>query len=221
MKAILTLVFIMSILNGYAQTTQTRYFKSSTLQKQVAAEKGKYKQTVTQYPDGTVRTEIVDIKKDKVLSVEVLKGEESIDIWKYQRGNHVKDLDYSFEVVYSDARCQNSIETIDDYFKNSESPQYVAPKIATGEASIYEFLGQNLIYPSYALQHVLDGKVHLQFTITADGIVKNIVVKDGVHISLDKEAVRVIRNLKFSSPPTINGQPTEVCVTLPVRFEFR
>ena len=56
--------------------------------------------------------------------------------------------------------------------------------------------------------------------MTATGT-ENIVVKRGVDISLDKEAVRVLRELKFSSPPTVNGQAYAFkCLVLPVKYKL-
>jgi TonB family protein len=64
------------------------------------------------------------------------------------------------------------------------------------------------------------GTVNLAFTITTEATIQDIIVTQGVDISLDKEAVRVIRALKLSNPALLNGKPQEVCITLPVRFKL-
>jgi TonB family protein len=58
----------------------------------------------------------------------------------------------------------------------------------------------------------------MAFTIDSKGEVKDIVETKGAHIMLDKEAVQIVRKLKFSCPAMLDGQPTEVCVRMPLTF---
>lgn len=66
----------------------------------------------------------------------------------------------------------------------------------------------------------LNGSVQLSFIITKEGVVKDIIVTKGVDIALDKEAVRVIRKLKFSAPSMLKGEPVEVCIKMPMSFRM-
>lgn len=219
MKAILIVVLLFNITNGFSQTTQTRYFNNRNLQKETTPEKGKFMQAVTRNSDGSVTVQVVDVNKNDTLSVEIFKGEEPVGVWKYKGRNIPNGLDYSFDLVYSDKSCKGSIAGLKNYFENNDSLQYVAPKISTGERTIYDFISKNLIYPPLAKENNIQGRVYLTLTITRDGKVEDIVVKKGVHIVLDKEAVRVIRNLTFS-PPTLNGQSQDVCIMLPISFRL-
>ena len=58
------------------------------------------------------------------------------------------------------------------------------------------------------------------FIVTKDGQIENIVVNKGVDITLDKEAVRILRALKFSTPPLLNGRPVNICVKFPISFRL-
>lgn len=40
------------------------------------------------------------------------------------------------------------------------------------------------------------------------------------HYAIDKEAVRQIKKLKFSNPPTLNEQAQHFCFTVPVAFKL-
>ncbi|MFZ1678757.1 MAG: energy transducer TonB, partial [Saprospiraceae bacterium] len=62
------------------------------------------------------------------------------------------------------------------------------------------------------------GQVILSFTITKEGNVEDIIVLRGANILLDKEAVRVIRQLSFSNPGMLDGKPVKICVKLPVKY---
>ena len=61
-------------------------------------------------------------------------------------------------------------------------------------------------------------KVFLKFTITSAGLIENIAILKGAHITLDKEAVRIIKLLKFVTPPSLKGKNQSVCVMMPIMF---
>jgi TonB family protein len=169
-----------------------------------------------------VTTVIKDLKNDEIISNQTYRGEEPFGIWKYRRSNRTDELDYSFDLKYTGNTCKESISGIDprDYFQDNDSLQYVAPKISNGEKSIFQFISQQTIYPPGARENGTQGTVYLTFKITKEGNIENIVVLRGVDILLDKEAVRVLRQLKLSSPPTFNGEVKEVCATLPITFKL-
>jgi protein TonB len=124
-------------------------------------------------------------------------------------------------LVYSSDTCnEKSFLAGYELFKNNDSILYKAPVIATGEETLNHFLAYRIRYPSFAMNKGITGKVYLKFSISAEGLVENICVTKGVHVVLDKEAVRVIRLLKFSSPPKVNGKSKGVCVSLPVNFRL-
>jgi hypothetical protein len=56
--------------------------------------------------------------------------------------------------------------------------------------------------------------------ITTTGEVKNIWIVKGVHISLDKEAERLIRKLNHVTPAMYKGVPVELCLDIPITFEL-
>jgi TonB family protein len=190
------------------------------LQKETTPEKAKFSETTTRNPDGSVTTEVKDIKKDEIITFESFKGDEPTGVWKYKRRNIPDPLDYSFSLIYSDEQCKDSVAGLKNYFENNDSLKYIAPKLSTSEHSIYDFLSKHIYYPSNAVESGIQGKVYLAFTITSEGLIENIVVRKGTNILLDKEAVRVMRKLKLSSPPVINGQAKGVCVTFPMSFKL-
>jgi TonB family protein len=206
----------------YGQTSQTKYFNNEWLGKEVSQAKAKYSQTIIHNEDGTVTTELKEIKKDEIVNSETFKGDEPYGIWKLRNGEDYKTIDYNFPVIYSTAKCNDSLPIFtSDYFQDNDSLVYKAPKISTGELTIYQFIGKNIIFPPRAKDEGIQGTVYIQLTLTKEGTFENIVVKRGTNIFLDKEAVRVLRQLKFSSPATINGQPYNFkCLTLPIKFKL-
>jgi|SRR5690606_1158860 len=201
-----------------AQTSETRYYKNMSLDEEVPQEKAKYAKTVVTDADGTVTTERRNLKKNVVESREILKGEEPVGIWVYLTARGPAEKDYDFEMIYSDDDCPLD-EKIKNYLADDLSLQYEAPKLSSGE-QFYEFIGKNLSYPAMARRKSIEGKVFVAFEITKDGVVGNIRVIKGVHISLDKEAVRILRKLRLSSPPKINGEPQTVCIRTAISFRL-
>jgi TonB family protein len=218
--ALIILVFAFTSI-CFGQTSHTKYFKNEWLEKEVPESQAKFSQTVIENTDGTTTTEVRSLKKNEIVRSETFKGKEPYGIWKFRYSNGFKMIDYNFPLIYSEERCNDSLPfSISDYFENNDSLDYTAPKISTGELTIYQYFGKNIFYPVFARENGIQGTVYLQLTLTATGV-ENIVVKRGVHISLDKEAVRVLREVKFNSPPTINDQPYIFkCLVLPIKFNL-
>lgn len=209
-------LFITTI--GYSQVIQTRYFNNSYLQREVPEPRAKFAQTAIRNPDGSVTTEVKDIRKNQVISTETFKGDEPAGIWKYKRRNIPRDLNYSFDLVYSDRSCTDSIAGLKDYWEDNDTFIYQAPKISGSEQTLTRLIEKNIIYPDAAREGGIQGRVLMTLTIGANGNIENIVVKQGVNVLLDKEAVRVMRLLKLSSPPMLDGKPIAVCITMPLSF---
>ena len=206
----------------YGQIAQTKYFNSEWLGKEVSQDKAKFSQSIIQNADTTITTEIKDLKKNEIVRSETFKGNEPFGIWKFRYGKDYKTIDFNFPLIYSNEKCNDSLPIItNDYFKDNDSLGYKAPIISTGELTIYQYIGKNIIYPSRAKEEGIQGTVYLQLTLTKDGTFENIVVKRGTNILLDKEAVRVLRQLKFSSTPTVKGQTYNFkCLALPIKYRL-
>jgi TonB family protein len=201
-----------------AQTSETKYYKSMSMDAEVAQEKAKYSKTITNNPDGSITTERRNLKKNLVESRQTLKGEEPVGIWVYLTGRGPAEMDYNFPLEYSQQDCSNDLN-IKNYFADEAVSGYEAPKISTGE-QFYEFAGKNLVYPAKARREGIQGKVDLTFDLTKDGVIENIRVKKGVHLVLDKEAVRILKKIKLTSPPKVNGQPQTLCASTSISFRL-
>ena len=124
-------------------------------------------------------------------------------------------------LVYTENECDknNLLPKLNNYFVDVDSLRYKAPMVSEKE-TFHLFLAKNLIYPAPAKENNIQGRVKAKFTIGKDGSVSNISIIDGVNVVLDKEFVRILRKLKFATPPKINGQPVELCVTAPCVFRL-
>jgi periplasmic protein TonB len=87
---------------------------------------------------------------------------------------------------------------------------------------LQKFLLSHIKYPKEALEADFQGKVYVSFIVEKDGSVSNIVVKRGIKdwISLDKEAIRVVRLLHYDRPAFQNGKPVRCEQILPIIFKL-
>ncbi|MBL0740584.1 energy transducer TonB [Chryseolinea lacunae] len=217
----LFIAFLLVSFVGVAQTTETKYYRTRPFDTEVPENKANYSRTVTN-DNGTITTTIKNLKKGTIEDSETWKGDEPYGIWVGRTGRGPEELDFNFEVPYKESTCSNveSLKGLTDFFADNIAVGYTAPVIDFEEKRLGAFVGRSLRYPAYARRHGIQGSVELAFVLTKEGKAQDIAVTKGVHLLLDKEAVRVIRKLKFSRPALLNGEPVEMCVKLPLKFKL-
>lgn len=94
------------------------------------------------------------------------------------------------------------------------------PSFPGGDAAMYKWLNDNIIYPAAASDEGVQGKVTVQFIVEKDGSISHVQVVRGKHPALDAEAARVIRKMPRWTPGRNNGQPVRVTYHLPVQFKL-
>ena len=106
-----------------------------------------------------------------------------------------------------------------------EQPMSIAmveqkPQFAGGEAAMYKWLSDNIVYPPAAAEEGVSGRVVVEFVVGKDGSISNVRVVRSRHTALDKEALRVVKAMPNWIPGRNNGQPVKVTYTLPVTFKL-
>jgi TonB family protein len=216
----LTIVGLVFTLLGYGQTSQITYYNNESLDKEVSQEKAKYSKTVTRSANNIVITEVRNLKSDEIIRSDGYKGAEPYGVWRYWSTSGIKVLDYNFDLPYSTDQCSSTLRlTGDELITDDTERNYTAPKLESG-VTIYSLIGKITIYPRIAKEEGIQGAVFLRFLVTKEGKIEGVSVSRGVHPVLDKEAARVIRQLQFTEPPSLNGEPVSVCVTMPVYFRL-
>ena len=103
-----------------------------------------------------------------------------------------------------------------DYVYEGEMPEFPG-RIA----ECMKFIKKNMQYPEEAIKKGIEGQVICQFTVTKDGSIEDIIVVRGLHKSLDKEAVRVIKKMpKWKPGKNYKGQVQDCKYTIPVTFKL-
>lgn len=83
-----------------------------------------------------------------------------------------------------------------------------------------EYIKQNLRYPAACAEMGIEGNVYIWCVIEADGSISNVELARGVNKSLDKEAMRLIREMPKWNPGKQRGKAIRVKYTFPVRFKL-
>ncbi|MBQ8116029.1 MAG: energy transducer TonB [Prevotella sp.] len=94
------------------------------------------------------------------------------------------------------------------------------PSFPGGQSALINYLKSNIKYPVIAEENGIQGRVVVQFVIGEDGSISDVRVAKSVDPSLDKEAVRVIKNMPKWIPGKLNGQSVKVRYTMPVTFRL-
>ena len=217
------LFFVCICIGQEEKSIKNTFFADQHLKKQVAEKKAKFVQTVLEKSEGIRIIEVRNVKSNELISYESFKGEEPIGKWLEKCENGYDTLDYDFNLVYSQNECfDDSSVDVGDYFQDNESVGYKAPKIKGGVGlGLFQYLVKIMNYPNFAVEKRIQGNVILQFSITKSGI-DAIVVNRGVHKTIDKEAIRILRKIKFESAPILKGQNVDFnCVFIPIKFSLQ
>ena len=75
-------------------------------------------------------------------------------------------------------------------------------------------------YPSEAMRTRITGTATLGVDVMADGSVGRVVVIKSLEPSLDREAIKAVKQWKFK-PGTRNGKPVAVRVNVDVSFSYK
>lgn len=94
------------------------------------------------------------------------------------------------------------------------------PSFPGGISGLRTYLNQNIRYPAEAQENCVQGRVVVSFVVGKDGHISDVTVLRSVDPSLDKEAVRVIKNMPRWTPGKQGGEPVKVRYNVPVSFRL-
>jgi len=101
----------------------------------------------------------------------------------------------------------------DVYFEVDEKPKYPG-----GDKALRLDIANAVKYPEEAVKKGVSGKVFVTFVVNENGKVVDSKIARGVDPLLDKEALRVMNELKTWTPGKENGTSVKVSYTVPINF---
>ena len=94
----------------------------------------------------------------------------------------------------------------------------VQPMFVGGDAAMYKFIEENLVYPKEAKANGVQGEVVVKCMISNEGKVLECEVVTSVEASLDAEALRVVNMMPAFNPGMVDGACVAMWHTVPVKF---
>ena len=95
------------------------------------------------------------------------------------------------------------------------------PEYPGGIQALFEYLSQNVKYPSDAENQKVEGRVIATFIVETDGTINNVEVVKPVFPSLDAEAIRVLSGMPKWTPGKQSGKEVRVKYTVPINFHLK
>lgn len=109
---------------------------------------------------------------------------------------------------------------------HAETPVYDSacvdecPSFPGGDRAMLSFINSTRVYPDDARENRVQGRVMCSFVVKPDGSLSCINVIRSVHESLDREAVRIIREMPRWQAGRVNGSPVPVYYVLSIPFRI-
>ena len=95
------------------------------------------------------------------------------------------------------------------------------PEFPGGKDSLYAFIERNLVYPQWAKDNKIEGKVYVSFTVETDGSISNVKVLRDIGGGCGAEAIRVVMKMPKWKPGKQRGKPVRVQFNLPIEFKLK
>ncbi|MEZ3520869.1 MAG: energy transducer TonB, partial [Muribaculaceae bacterium] len=95
------------------------------------------------------------------------------------------------------------------------------PEFPGGVQAMYKWLSEHINYPAVAAEEGISGRVIIEFVVSKTGAIENVKIARGRHPALDKEALRVVKEMPNWNPGRNNGVAVKVTYTLPVQFKLQ
>lgn len=97
----------------------------------------------------------------------------------------------------------------------------IMPEFPGGERALLNYLARNVNYPLIAQENGIEGKVYISFIIDEQGNIYEVNLLRGVDLSLDNEALRVVKGMPKWKPGKQGGKPVKVRYNVPIYFDLR
>lgn len=182
--------------------------------------------------DGSISDTRIIRGASPLLDAEALRVIGSMPKWKpgMQKGKAVR-VQYSVPVVFSLKKQKggditaHSAQFVPKEIKPDANGIYEVaeemPQFPGGMGKLMEYISKNMQYPAEAQKQKVGGRVVVQMVVDAEGNVTNPRILQGVNPLLDKEALRLMKDMPKWTPGKQNGEAVAVKYTLPVMFQLQ
>ena len=96
----------------------------------------------------------------------------------------------------------------------------VMPEFPGGMPEMVKYLLENMIYPEEMKENGIEGRIFVQFVVSKTGSVKDVTIARGID-GLNREAIRLVKQMPNWSPGKNNGKEVNVKMVIPIRFSLQ
>ena len=102
-----------------------------------------------------------------------------------------------------------------------DTTRQIAAQFPGGDSVLHKFYAETMQYPSYALEHKVEGTVYVSFNVEEDGTLTHLKIVETPHKTLCDEALRIVKLMPKWKPATRHDKPISSGVRLPIIFKIR
>jgi len=95
------------------------------------------------------------------------------------------------------------------------------PEFIGGVDALYQFLGENMVYPAQASAAGISGTAYIAFVVEKDGSITNVEAERGPAGGCTEEAIRVVKLMPKWKPGIQRTKKVRVRFVLPVEFNLQ
>ena len=97
----------------------------------------------------------------------------------------------------------------------------IMPEFEGGEEALMRFLANNIEYPEFERENLIDGKNAVRFVVNENGSVSNVEVVRKSTSGFDKESIRVVSLLPKFKPGKQGGRNVKVRMVVPIVYKLK
>ncbi|MEM9832379.1 MAG: energy transducer TonB [Bacteroidota bacterium] len=156
----------------------------------------------------------------KIIQPEIIAVADEIEI---------DDLEISLDIEIHESTVieerEFSLEAMEEPEEEKTDEIFVVveqfPEPVGGMTAFYQYIQENMEYPSRARSMRVEGKVFVQFVVFPNGSIRDIEVIKGIGAGCDEEALRVVKESPIEwIPGNQRGVPVKVRMVLPITFRL-
>lgn len=123
-------------------------------------------------------------------------------------------------------RETTEVETVETMVKEEVVEEEVLkvveemPVFPGGAGKMMEYIAKNIVYPTYAIENGIQGRVFVTFVVERDGSISNVKAMRGIGFGCDEEAIRVIQSMPKWKPARQRGETVRCSYTIPIVFKM-
>lgn len=206
-----------------------KYLSENIQYPAIAHENGTQGRVTVQFvveKDGTISNAKILRGADPDLDKEAIRVVNAMPKWKpgIQRGQAVRvkyTIPVMFRLMGDEEPVQHAVATRTETGETIFEVAEVMPEFPGGMPKLMDFISKNIQYPVEAQKAGTQGRVTIQFVVSAEGDIVNPKVLRGVDPLLDAEAIRLTTIMPKWKPGTQRGQAVNVRYTIPVMFRLQ